>query len=122
YYHSWFVVSLSGEWHIVTAGHIFTETEEKLATGRVKIVSQTLSDRYGLGATHEHAYGFEFLSMRKVLMNEGGLDFAFIPVSPLYKSLMEKNGIVPFTEEDWWVPAGAEILQYRVIGFPDHLM
>src|SRR5437870_4503703 len=55
YSHSGFVVSLSGEWHIVTAGHIFTETEEKLATGRVKIVSQTLSDRYGLGATHEHA-------------------------------------------------------------------
>jgi len=121
YFYSGCVFSVKGEWWIVTAGHVFDDLEPAVARKQVEVAQQFLVDYFGENPRDPHPIPFDFLSMRKVWKYEKGLDFAVIPLTPLYRKLLEKSNIVPFNEEAFVPPPDIEYYHYHIYGCPEYL-
>lgn len=122
YFYSGCVFSVKGQWWIVTAGHVFYDLEPKVSALQVEVAQQSLVDYFGEEPRNQKPIPFDFLSMRKDWKYEKGLDFAVIPVTPYYRSLMEKSRIIPFNEVAFVPPPDIEYYQYRIYGCPEYLI
>jgi hypothetical protein len=116
------VFSIKNTWCIVTAGHVFSDLEDYVRNRRVEIRAQTLADFFSMTSGTTAPIPFDDADGKKVWRDEWGLDFTVIPLGEMYRELLEANNVVPFREATWSPPTGVDFYQYRLLGFPDHLV
>lgn len=121
-YYSCFVLSISDHWFLVTAGHALKSVNEAIESPRIRIISIRLADFFGdrKEIVLKEPSPFVIEKDRQFFIDESalGLDFAFIPLSDLFRSGLEANGILPIPERNWGPQRGVEFSSYWMLGFP----
>ena len=132
--YSGFVLSLHSQWFWVTAGHCLTNEDataedergldDLLRTGRIKLLSTGFADYFGLEASHQHCVPFSYEPgcAMQLYRKDLGLDFALIPLPDLIRANFEKNRIIPVSRENWIHQPKLTFSQFRILGFPSHLV
>jgi len=117
---STFVISKRDKWFLITAAHTVEKIDDYLASG-YELKRSGLLDSLNYEATDSHLISFTFKSFKKLMLNNDGMDYCAIYLTPLYKELLEKNKIVPLDERTWkQVPDNADL--YWLIGIPEQLI
>lgn len=117
---STFVISKRDKWFLITAAHTVEKIDDYLASG-YELKRSGLLDFLNSEATDCHLISFTFKSFKKLMLNNDGMDYCAIYLTPLYKELLEKNKIVPLDERTWkQVPDNADL--YWLIGIPEQLI
>jgi hypothetical protein len=114
------ILSVRGDWCLLTAGHILRGIKERRDSGRWAL-QFFLADHFGPGAIDHHAIPFDYESANKVCIDMGGLDFGLVSIRPHYRALLEKNEVVPIEEENWLRQHEVEYDRHFMIGFPTEL-
>ena len=114
-----FVMSVSGQWYLITAGHCIRQIDEDIA--KYGLHSCYLIDSLGSGATHYNPIPFPYGSSSPVcLSDDRPFDYGFIQISDHYRSLLEANNIVALDENVWkYSPTNVE--RYLMLGIPKEL-
>jgi hypothetical protein len=114
-----FVMSFDDKWVLVTAGHILEDLDTLLRSGR-RMTTSVLLDAWSLGAQSTPPIPFMLEHVTKLYRYapHGGLDFGLIGVSPMYRKLLEANGVAPFAAGDWESHRDAEFDVYWMLGIP----
>lgn len=117
---SGFVVSVSGEWFLVTAGHILEDVDKSLQAGQI-LEEWTLDDGARPDAKHPELIPFAFAgSAKHYFYNPEVGDYGCIHLSHMYCELLKKNGIVAFDERAWRI--SGEFERYWLLGIPTQLV
>lgn len=118
---SGFVVSVSDEWYLVTAGHVMREIHQALQEGH-EFLEWRLHDAKDASDIHQDPIPFDFPgAWRDYSDNDSiGDDYALIHLSAFYISLLRANGIEPLAEPAWRDKAPDDCDSFCLIGHPDH--
>jgi hypothetical protein len=118
--YSGFIVSFHGLWCLATAGHILEDLEQHLREGTIQVVSYALLDDFGPEVISHDPIPFDYGRAPKYYINnkEAGLDFALIGLSPYYQGLLQANGIVAISQENWEKQHEVDFGKYMMIGLP----
>ncbi len=115
-----FVLSISDQWFLVSAGHCLDEIEENIKRG-YKISNCRLVDSLGLGAKYYDSIPFDYEGSFPVrLSGNPNFDYGFIYLTPYYRRLLEKNNIQPLDEEVW-KKQPSKVDFYALIGLAQEL-
>lgn len=119
---TFFVLSVAGNWFLITAGHCIRNLEKLISAG-YQITQSYLIESLGLEARHREAIPFHYEGVQPIYLNiDDGLelDYGFIHLSTYYKELLQKNNIQPFDETTWRLQP--RILDfYFLVGLPEDL-
>ena len=111
-----FVISVRRVWFLVTAGHVLCDVEKRLKSGR-EILKARLID----GFSTKHTFPpivFPFGDTPQWHVFSGGVDYALLPLRPLYALQLMAGGVVPLDEKAWTdIPDCPD--EYYLLGFPD---
>jgi hypothetical protein len=118
--HSAFVLSASGHWLLVTAGHCIREMETYRSAG-YHIEHCRLADGFNLRAkflTEMVPFGY-FEADPTVLFDDLNWDYGLLTISDNTREMLQANGVVPLDENSWGGPdaVGAFVL----LGIPHEL-
>ncbi len=95
-----FVVSVSGHWFLITAGHCLEQLDG--AFEQTSIEHIRLIDYLGEGAIDRSPIPFDYKGASKRFFHDGtGVDCGFVYLHPFYKRLLEANGVVALDEVQW---------------------
>src|SRR5260370_35592646 len=104
---STFVMEVSNNWFLITAGHCINEIEEVKKQGG-EIVKCELIDYLGSATIDRNPIILPYSQLGAIsLLNydsnlsDKSLDYGIIPLRPLYVEALKKNGIRPLTELFW---------------------
>jgi hypothetical protein len=102
---SGFVLSVRGEWCLVTAGHAIKDLEDLLRNRRIRPTNCCLADYFGSNPRSFESIPFDYEGAGKLFSDDeqAGLDFALIALRPLDRWNLEANGIRAISEADWIV-------------------
>jgi hypothetical protein len=114
------ILSVRGAWSLLTAGHILRGIEARLNSRRWRL-QFFLADDFGPGVINHHAIPFDYHSAARAYIDENGLDFGVVCLRPYYRALLEKNAVVPITEENWARQSEVKYDRHFMIGFPTEL-
>jgi len=120
-----FIMSFDGEWFLVTAGHSLKEgIEDKVATGRVKLLGASIQDNFGPDAKSHLPTIIDYDSIPKWYIDDAefGLDLGMIHLRDLYRKGLETNGVVPISEANWQNQPDNMLVDYCLFGFPEELV
>ncbi|HTQ39188.1 MAG TPA: hypothetical protein VMJ32_09165, partial [Pirellulales bacterium] len=110
-----FVISVRNIWFLVTAGHIINDIESRRQNGR-KIISARLID--GIGSSKSFpSIPFDLDNCHCWSIYEQGLDYALIPLLPLYTKQLIAGGVQAL-DEGAWREVPNDLNGYFLIGFP----
>lgn len=126
---SCFVMSISGRWFLVTAGHCINHIERLKKLGG-EIVECDLIDSLGSATKHPEPVNIPYNELGVMSFLDSpddgsepsdlSLDYGLIPLSPMYVDLLRKNNIRPLDERIWKdLPDHFE--HYFVVGYPASL-
>lgn len=87
------ILSIRGAWCLLTAGHILKGIEQRENSGRWHL-QFFLADHFGPDVVDRHLIPFLYESASKAYFDQDGLDFGLVSISPYYRRLLEKNGVV----------------------------
>jgi hypothetical protein len=111
------VLSVRGEWYLLTAGHIFEDVIEKhFETSRWKKMFVLACD-FGPEAVHHEAIPFDY-KKPDIVKNKSGVDFGIVALPPEHRALLEKNNVVPIGEANWVNQHKVEYEHHLMLGFP----
>ena len=115
-----FVISVYGQWFLVTAGHCIEDIENLIASG-YDLIKCRLIDTMGTGATHRMPIPFDYATSSATKMcYDPKYDYGLIFLEDNYLDLLRSNGVVPMTEQVWEKqPEDPEF--FALIGVPDEL-
>jgi hypothetical protein len=115
--YSAFVLSISNQWFLMTAGHCIKNIEQALAKGYV-IDRCNLIDSLGNEATDSHCLPFDWLAASPTSMcYDESYDYGLVWIDDLYRRALEANGVQPIDEEAWEKqPKDPDF--YLVVGVP----
>jgi len=118
--YSGFIVSFHGLWCLATAGHILEDLEQHLRERTLRVVSYALLDDFGPEVISHDPIPFDYGRAPKYYINnkEAGLDFALIGLSSYYQGLLQANGIVAISQENWEKQHEVDFGKYMMIGLP----
>ena len=118
--YSGFILSIHGLWCLATAGHILGDLEQHLKDGSIRVTRYELLDDFGPDVISHDPIPFNYGRAPKYFINdkEAGLDFALIGLGQYYQGLLQANGIVPVSEENWNKQHEVEFGQHMMIGLP----
>ena len=92
-----FVMSVSGQWYLITAGHCICQINEDIV--EYGLHSCYLIHSLGSGAIHNNPIPFPYGSSAPIsLSDDHPFDYGFIQISDHYRSLLEANNIVALDE------------------------
>jgi hypothetical protein len=122
--YSGFILSIHGLWCLATAGHILGDLEQHLKDRSIRVTRYTLLDDFGPNVISHDPIPFDYGRAPKYYINdrEAGLDFALIGLGPYYQGLLQANGIVPVSEENWKKQHEVEFGKHMMIGLPQKLI
>jgi hypothetical protein len=95
-----FVISIRGEWLLLTAGHCLREIEQQQACG-YRIERSYLIDDGAAEARFSEAIPFNFEDASPMHLNDDYYDYGVLRLPDNTKALMESNGIVALDEAVW---------------------
>lgn len=118
--YSGFILSFNGLWCLATAGHILGDLEQHLRNGSIRVVRYEFLDDFGPDVISHEPIPFNYGSAPKYYINdkEAGLDFALIGLGPYYQGLLQANGIVAVSQENWEKQHEVDFGQHMMIGLP----
>lgn len=119
-----FVMSFGGEWFLVTAGHALKEgIDDKIATGRVKLLGTSIQDDFGPDAKGPYPTMFDYASALKWYIDDRGLglDVGLVHLRDFYRSGLEANGVLPISEANWVNQPTDLDDDYMLFGVPEEL-
>ena len=132
---SGFFVVLDDQWYFVTAGHVFHRSGERVGLKQavdekaIRITRSFIADYFGpdakpFGPPSDPVHlptieDFGEILAKALFVNDDvrGLDFAFVPLRPLYVESVTAMGVKPLTEPQWQPVTDTAI--YVLVGFPD---
>jgi hypothetical protein len=118
-YISGFVVSFSGEWLLLTAGHAVEAINSILDAG-YRLESASLYDAW-CGGRFKSSIPFTYNPKMTIFQNcDDGVDFGIIHLSSIYQKLLTSNGVTPFSEFDW-ESQPEQFDAYYLLGMPYEL-
>lgn len=117
--HSGTVINVRGRTFYLTAGHVLKSIESILKGGRFELEEARLVDTFGMYRTCTMPIPFDLRSAELHYVDDYGLDFGFIPLSPYYVRLMASNGIRAIDEKDWVRLDSDGCEAYALLGLPD---
>src|SRR5262249_39081262 len=123
--YSGFIMSISGMWFLVTAGHVLIDELDKLlAEKKIAIVSSCIADYFGKGTKVHQPIPFPYADSIKGAIDDPhiGLDLGLIHLRELYKGNLAANGIEPISEEHWAHQHEVVFEAYYLLGFPKELV
>jgi len=119
YVFSTFIISITNEWFMVTAGHCLREIE-KIKNVGYSIVRASLIDFGGINSRHFQPIPFDFEDSHNAHLGDDKYDYGIIYISNYYRRLMESNNIIALNEEVWEKqPKDPDF--YYLLGVPDQL-
>jgi hypothetical protein len=115
---------VEGALYFLTAGHVLKALRELRDNEDVAIENASLADVFGHKRVSDTPIPFDLRSAHLSFIDdeEMGLDFGVIPIGPHHARLLQKNGMVALTEENWIRQGEAEIEGYTMLGFPAELV
>jgi hypothetical protein len=118
--YSGFIISFNGLWCLATAGHILEDLEQHLIEGTIRVVRYALLDDFGPDVISHDPIPFDYGRAPKYYINneEAGLDFALIGLGSYYQGLLQANGIVAVSHENWRKQNEVDFGKHMVIGLP----
>jgi hypothetical protein len=117
------VISVNNQCLLVTAGHILRDLDERLKSGRVRLVHAFVVYHIGHHETDGRLMPFDYRIAKKhvVCQRHPGLDFGAI-LLPYYDVLdLMKNNIIPIEMESWRPRSLAAFESFRLLGLPTEL-
>lgn len=117
---SGFVMEINGIWNFITAGHILREFDNHVQQNKIHITRCQLLDDFGPEITSETPVPFDYINSPKLFLDkdEAGLDFGLIALSPIYRQLLQTNGVIPVVEENWTHQHRIQFDRYFLVGLP----
>lgn len=115
-----FVLSVRGQWNLVTAGHILSNLESHLNAKQIVLNHSYLVDSYGPDPTTSQPTPFVFEDAPKMYVDRDGLDFGLIALSQYYVESLRANGVLPFGEIDW-VNQPVDFDAFYLLGLPTEM-
>jgi hypothetical protein len=113
-----FLIDVSGQWVLVTAGHILKGIEDKLANG-YEFSQWTLHDALSNTSIHQNSIPFPFDWAAKGHCNsDDGADFGLVALSPVIRANLEANGKRAITRQAWEQDMPSEFEGYLMLGLP----
>ncbi len=114
-----FVIEIVGEWFLLTAGHVLTEIERARAAGKRldvwRLGDQTGNRRFGSGSVPFDYNAEDWLVIDN---RDTGLDYAALPLRPIYRAALVRAGIEPIREHVWDNPWTDDFERRALIGIP----
>ena len=99
--YSGFLLSVSDEWVLVTAGHCLDRVQEVLDAG-YKIHESSLIDGLASDSRYRHPIPFAYLDSDPVSLDSEGFDCGILRLTHNQRQLLEANAKRPLTEEVWY--------------------
>ena len=122
---SGFVMSVRGQWNLVTAGHIVRDLDSLFQNKKATFTGSVLIDGWGSDAVYRQGpfppFNYLDASRTYVYDDEYGLDFALIGLPKFYQTLLEANGIKPVSERNWVLQDRIVFREHFVLGLPTEL-
>lgn len=115
------MIVFDGELFLLTAGHVVQKIDTLYADPEFSDISCTLVDNFGHQAKHDHAIPFDWVSPLKFAVDQDGLDFGVVRVSPYYFALLRANGVEAIDEQNWSQQHAVKMDGYFLLGFPQEL-
>lgn len=117
---SGFIMEINGVWNFITAGHILSEFDDHVQQNRIQITRCELLDDFGPEIASETAVPFDYISSPKCFCDDdkAGLDFGLIALSPIYRQLLQANGVIPVVKENWVHQHKMQFDRYFLVGLP----
>lgn len=117
-----FVLSVSDQWFLITAGHCIREIEILSDHYGYAITRCQLIDSLGLGATHPEPIPFAYRDSHAVcLSDDHAFDYGVMALSTYYKQLLKANKVQALNEKVWkHQPVDVDF--YRLLGMPGELV
>ena len=121
YSYSGFVISIGGNWFIVTAGHVLQDLEEKSRHKQILITGRVLADYFGPEAISNAPIPFDVLNEPKVFIDDTdlGLDVGVIYLRPYYQKLLEANQVLPAPFRREAIDDYSQFYGFGIVGFPN---
>ena len=118
-----FVISVSDEWFLVTAGHILKDLHDAKKNGQsltdFAINDSWCSNKDTLPIPISATDIFE--NSQYVYEKDIGIDCGYIPLGQHHKKLLEANGIVPAREQEWEKEFSYKYDYFMMLGVPTQL-
>lgn len=117
-----FIISLKGQWCLVTAGHVLDDIDKAMKSPKCIVGSVVLTDEYGLAPKfRDEPIPFNPLDQPKLWINDEqlGLDVALVLLTPHYVSLLKANDLSPAPLCRDEAPAYSDYSYLGVVGFPE---
>jgi hypothetical protein len=117
-----FILSISGHWFLITAGHCIREIEAMTHKYGYQLKRCQLIDSLGLGAKHLEPIPFAYKnSFPTCLSDDFAFDYGVMILSPYYKPLLKANNMQALDEEVWKLqPSNIDF--YMLLGIPGELV
>ncbi len=87
---------------LITAGHVFADSEQRLSDPKMAARNHSLFDVWGPHARCDHRIPFDFFDTPAFVSfdKKVGVDFAVVPLPELIRRLIAQT-TVPFTKNNW---------------------
>lgn len=112
------ILSIRNTWFFLTAGHILKSIERDLNDKRIRFNNWRILDDFGPDTISHQSIPFDFVNSEKCYIDEDGLDFGIIALHNNYRRLLEANGIVPISEDNWRYQNNVEYDEFIMLGLP----
>jgi hypothetical protein len=122
---SCFVMSFQDHWFLVTAGHVLNDIIKERSDERLETSpGLELMDSFGPDATHEPFLFSVDLEAEALIIDdrELGIDLGMVYLSPMYRNLLEANGVVAVSESSWYGKDWTSHDFYMLVGVPRSLI
>jgi hypothetical protein len=118
------VLRSGGDWAIVTAGHVLHDLRKGLDSKQIELLEPKIVDYVGAQATNRMPIPFPFMEQPYFFLNEDrfGIDFAVIQLTPVYRALLQANGVSPFGPGQWQYPEDTKFYAHFILGFPSEMV
>jgi hypothetical protein len=118
---STFVLSVSDQWFLITAGHCIQEIQKLIDCG-YELTQCLLIDSLGEGAKHAEPIPFMYKESNPIwLSDDFAFDYGVIALSPYYKKLLLTNNVQALNEEVWKKQPN-QVDFYTLLGIPAELV
>lgn len=115
---SGFVVSVCGNWFLVTAGHILEGIRARQSADR-RLISCHIIDGFANNCQLQ-PIPFDMCSANVVHCDIEGVDYALVELRPIYVEQLKAGGVIPVSEALWRGPT-SETATRCVVGLPSSL-
>jgi len=120
---SGFILSVSGEWFWITAGHVMEWIDAQVGEG--KALAKWSWDARGSMGSNEHElpvpFEYEPQCVFSLHRKSDGIDCALLHLKPHYRQQLADRGVVPISECAFGDLCGP-YSQYCLVGTPDQLV